>query len=88
MRQPPQRCAAAVAAPPPSTAAPLPAAAPCSTCRSDFLQAKLEVVQLPGMESALVLGSRDQQLGISFKKLFLSDSDVCLKVRGQHALIH
>ncbi|PRW57684.1 outer envelope pore isoform B [Chlorella sorokiniana] len=34
------------------------------------------------MESALTLGSADQQLGLRFKKLFLSDSDVGLKVKG------
>ena len=43
---------------------------------------KLELLQLPGMESALTLGSADQQLGLRFKKLFLSDSDVGLKVRA------
>ncbi|EFN55602.1 hypothetical protein CHLNCDRAFT_52218 [Chlorella variabilis] len=34
------------------------------------------------MESALVLGSRERQLGISFKKLFQHDSGVELKVKG------
>lgn len=43
---------------------------------------KLEVLQLPGMETALTLGSADQQLGLRFKKLFLNDSDVGLKVRA------
>jgi hypothetical protein len=34
------------------------------------------------MESALTLGSRERQLGLSFKKLFQHDSGVELKVRG------
>lgn len=29
-----------------------------------------------------MLGSREQHLGLGFKKLFLSDSDVSLKVKG------
>lgn len=48
-----------------------------------FAGRALEILQLPGMETALALGSADRQLGLAFKKLFQHESGVELKVKGK-----
>ncbi len=58
-----------------------PACAASSTQPSSVGHA-LEALQLPGMETALALGSSDRQLGLAFKKLFHHESGVELKVKG------